>query len=301
MISVHERVVITVVENRNYYTFRRGTPKPSDGLAALRRIIASEYQRLEANGLFQWHFGKDCVDNGYMSGESAGTDPNTYVEWELGSNLWPFETSIPRLDEEWLFTVIEFLHDHAAAPTSYTPHTWGDCGIHVHSADEELGRITFRDSVNRYLSRYNGGFILQDNGEIWRSLPSGLADIQPSQTGESSIDERVQHAIATFRHRSATVDQKRDAVKNLADILEYLRENDMTGLPSKDEDRLFEIANQFAIRHFNSKQRTDYDSGVWLDWIFFAFLNAIALATALVARSSFSTDEGIPAGDLPFE
>ena len=301
MISVHERVVITVVENRNYYTFRRGAPKPSEGLDALRRIIASEYRRLGIDGLFQWHLGKHCVDDGYIPGVSTGTDPSAYVEWTLGPNLWPFEDSIPRLDEEWLFTVIEFLHDHAAAPTSSRYHSWGECGIHVYSADEELGRVTFQDGVNRYLARYNGGFVLQDNGEIWRSLPSGLADIQPSQTGESSIDERVQHAIATFRHRSATVDQKRDAVKNLADILENLREDGRIGVPNKEEARLFEIANQYGIRHFNSTQKTDYDPDVWLDWIFFSFLNAIALSTAVIADTSLSTDERYPAGDLPFE
>lgn len=287
--------------NRDYYTFRRGTPKPSEGLDALRRIIASDYQRLEVDGLFQWHLGKDCVDNGYMPGESAGTDPDAYVEWTLGPNLWPLEESIPRLDEEWLFTVIEFLYDHSAAPTSSTHHSWGNCGIHVYAANEEIGRGEFQDSVNRYLIRYGSGFVLQDNGEIWRSLPSGLVDIQPVQTGESSIDDRVQHAIATFRHRSAAVGQKRDAIKNLADILEILREDDKIGVPSREEARLFEIANQYGIRHFNSTQKTDYDLGVWLDWIFFSFLNAIALSTALIARSYSSSDEGNPAGDLPFD
>lgn len=293
--------VITVVDSRDYYTFRRGTPRPSEGLDALRRIIASEYQRLDADGLFQLHLGKECVDDGYLSGDSAGTDPGAYVEWALGPHLWPFENSIPQLDEEWLFTVIEFLHDHAAAPTSSKYHSWGDCGLHVQSANEELGRIQFRDSVNRYLDRYDSGFMLRENGEIWRSLPFGLDDMTASQTGEPSIDDRVQHAIESYRRRSATVDQRRDAIKNLADVLEFLREDDRIGVPSKDEARLFQIANQYGIRHHNSTQKTDYDSQVWLDWIFFSFLNAITLATALIARGSSSVNQGITFGDSPFE
>jgi len=293
--------VVTVANNWDYYTFRRGTPRPSEGLDALKRIIASEYQRLDAEGLFQWHFGKECVDRGYLTGASAGADPATYVKWELGHNLWPFEGSIPRLDEEWLFTVIEFLHKHAAAPTKSWHHSWDNCGLHVQYADEKSGRRQFRDSVNRYLKRYNAGFSLQENGEIWRSLPSGLEDMSPVQTGEESIDDRVQHAIQSYRRRSATVAQKRDAIKNLADVLEFLREGDRMGVPSREEARLFEIANQYGIRHHNSTQSTDYDPGVWLDWIFFSFLNAITLSTALIARLSSSVDEESAYGDLPFE
>ena len=44
---------------------------------------------------------------------------------------------------------------------------------------------------------------------------------------------------------------------------------------SSDENRLFEIANQFGIRHHNPEQKTDFDKNIWLEWIFFSYLNSI--------------------------
>lgn len=287
---------------REYYTFRLGTPKPTEGLDELRHFVAFEYRRLEREGLFAWHLGKDCVDDGRLEGISAGVDPAAYVRLHLARELWPFEDSIPGLDEEWLFTVIEFLHDHCAAPTNSRWHAWDNCGYHVCDADEDAGRKTFRDRLNRYLGGYAGGFVLSEAGEIWSSMPSGVVEVQPVLTGEPSVDQRVRHAIATYRNRSATTEQKRDAVNSLAGILELQRGDKRLRLPTKDEGRLFEIANQFAIRHMNSSQRDKYDAGIWLDWIFVSFLNAIALSNALVAReTSLFNDDTVRAGDLPFE
>ena len=261
----------------------------------------AEYSRLEQDGLFQWHFGKDCVDEGYIPGRSAGTDPGAYVKLNLGRDLWPFEEKLPELDEEWVFTIIEFLYDHAAKPTRVWHHNFAGCGMHVNEVDEPLGHRALRDSANRYLPRYGSGFELQENGEIWQRAPSGLEFLAPIATGEPSIDDKVQHAIATFRNRTATDQQKRDSINNLADILEFLRASDGTKIPSEEESRLFEIANNFGVRHHNPSQKVDYDPEVWLDWMFYTFLNAVALATAHLARDSgASTEAQEGEDDLPF-
>lgn len=288
-------------EHRDYYAFRRGAQRPSESIENLRRILAAEYRRLEHMGYFQRHFGKDCVDSGNLPGESCGSDPAAYVQWALGRDLWPFEESIVGLDEDWIFTVLEFLHDHVAKPVRTRPHDWDDCGLHVLSSDEEGGRVDFRNSMNRYLPRYKDGYELQDDGEIWRAAPTGLDTLMPADTGNEAIDSRVRHAIATFRHRNASDEQKRDAIRNLADVLEYLREEGKTGLPTKDEDRLFEIANQYAIRHHNPRQRTSYDAGIWLDWMFYAFLNGVALAGKLSTRQSLDASDTHTVEHLPFE
>lgn len=290
-----------MAEHRDYYAFRRGAERPNEGIENLRRILIAEFRRLEHEGYFQHHLGKYCPDEDYIPGASSGSDPAAHVQWELGRDLWPFEESLSWLDEDWVFTVLEFLHDRSAKPIRTRYHDWDNCGLHVLSSDESEGRFEFRECMNQYLSRYEDGYQIQENGEIWRAVPSGLESLVPERTELPQIDDRVQHAIATFRHRSASNEQKRDAVKNLADVLEYLREEAGTGLPNKDEARLFEIANQYAIRHHNPSQKTDYDSGVWLDWIFFAFLNAIALATAIIARKSTASTFESSVGELPFD
>jgi hypothetical protein len=43
----------------------------------------------------------------------------------------------------------------------------------------------------------------------------------------------------------------------------------------KDEGELFHLANGFAIRHNNRKQRGDYDRPVWLAWSFYVYLATI--------------------------
>ena len=47
------------------------------------------------------------------------------------------------------------------------------------------------------------------------------------------------------------------------------------GLLRKDEAALFEIANKFALRHYNREQKNDYDKPIWLDWAFHVFLSTI--------------------------
>ena len=287
-----------MVQPRDYYRHRRGGQRPTQNLDGLKAILVAELSGLEADGLFQWHLGKDCVDAGYIPGQSARADPRAYVHFLLGRDIWPFDESLPTLEEDWVFTVLEFLHDHAAMPTEFSHHTWADCGIHVESADEASGHEEFRLVINRYLARYGSGYELQPSGEIWHLTPSGLEDRSPEETGDKSIDDKVQHAMSTFRRHNATDEQKRDAIKNLADVLELLRSAADTGLPSKDEDRLFEIANQYGIRHHNTRQKTEYESRIWLDWIFYAFLNAVALTTAIRNREAVRKLE--PSDDLPF-
>jgi hypothetical protein len=44
---------------------------------------------------------------------------------------------------------------------------------------------------------------------------------------------------------------------------------------SKDEGDLFNIANNFGIRHLNEKQKTSYDENIWLSWMFYFYLSTI--------------------------
>ena len=46
-------------------------------------------------------------------------------------------------------------------------------------------------------------------------------------------------------------------------------------LTSNDEKDLFNIANSFGIRHCNDKQKTDYDSALWLSWMFYYYLATV--------------------------
>jgi hypothetical protein len=47
---------------------------------------------------------------------------------------------------------------------------------------------------------------------------------------------------------------------------------------------LFNIANNFGIRHYNEKQKTNYDQEVWLDWIFYYYLATINTIIRLIKK-----------------
>jgi hypothetical protein len=64
-------------------------------------------------------------------------------------------------------------------------------------------------------------------------------------------------------------------VRDLADVLEALRDDIKNSMLSKDEKELFHIANGFAIRHQNRQQRGDYDRLTWLRWAFYVYLATI--------------------------
>ena len=72
-----------------------------------------------------------------------------------------------------------------------------------------------------------------------------------------------------------SIDDRRQAVRDLADVLEYLRPKMKHAITDKDEGDLFNIANNFGIRHHNVKQKTGYDAAIWLSWMFYFYLATI--------------------------
>ena len=50
-----------------------------------------------------------------------------------------------------------------------------------------------------------------------------------------------------------------------------------------DKSALFDIANNFDLRHRTAKQRTDYDP-VFLEWLFGWYLCTITLVSSLLER-----------------
>ena len=71
-------------------------------------------------------------------------------------------------------------------------------------------------------------------------------------------------------------------------MLEYLRPQLKDVLHSKDEGDLFNIANNFAIRHHNDRQRGNYDPNIWTSWMFYFYLATIHAAQRMIQRAAAS-------------
>jgi hypothetical protein len=260
-----------------YYAYRQGQDLPRLSFAEVQRLIGAVLEDCEHNGWFQKKLGKDCVDE--------QRDIGAIVLEKLGRELWPLSGHALGEPEPWLYTIVEFAYDHVSKPIETWFHDNYACGLHVLRSDDEVGRFEFQSRINGILSRSEPAYVLRDDGEIWESTPSGLDALVPPPSTDS-LQARVESAIRSFRRYGSTDDDKRHAIHDLADVLEYLKKSSGTGLPGKDESYLFDIANNFGIRHHNPTQKTDYDSGLWLRWIFYAFLNAVDLALRLKGGNS---------------
>lgn len=262
--------------SRKYYAERKDllTPVPID-FEMLKKAFLLIFERLENEFYLREATGYECVDSGIIRG-TWGSDIEAFLYLQLRMrNVWPIPEKIHNYDEPTLFTVIEFLYDHVSEPQHKFYHEWDNCGWHTSDYDRDKGKERFKKEMNEILKDYDSGFILSDTGEILHISPTGLETVVVVETNDpEKIDNRVHTAIIKYRRYNATLDDKKEAIRVLADILEYLKSQDVK-LPSKDDSDLFNIINNFDIRHHNKLQHSAYDRTIWYDWMFYTFLSSI--------------------------
>lgn len=203
-------------------------------------------------------------------------------------SLWPFPEKFAGLSEHELFDLVEFLHDHVSKPIDGFHHTFAQCGWHYHTFDAKAGQDEYRERVNLLLESYKSGFEISEEGEI-RELPqSGTAPLLAAHlpSSDANVTARLESAIEKFRRYRSTATERRDAIRDLADVLEYLRPQLKAVLAKQDEADLFNIANNFAIRHHNAQQKSDYDTSIWLSWMFYFYLATIHAATRMLQKKA---------------
>jgi len=273
------------MEERTYYSARtaRNALKPKLDLESFARLFGDLYKYLSREGYFHQILGFQCFDGVYQEFKYEpgllGSEEMVMAHIALKlckDGLWPIEEAYVNYSEEDLFDVIEFLYDSVSKPLSWG-YAHSGCA-HYNKFDSPAGKKEFRTRINDILRYYGNGYELADNGEILSFPEHGLEPllIEDAPKSESAtVQAKIDTAIIKFRRRSATSADKRDAVRTLADVFEFLRDDVKRILVSKDEGDLFNIANNFSIRHHNDQQRTDYDEAIWLDWMFYYYLSTL--------------------------
>lgn len=286
-----------------YYGQRAGLDAPQLEYAKMRALIAAKYEALEDGGWFQEWFGYYCVDSHDVPGK-AGSDPNGFLHTKLWiADLWPLRAKVSTLDETALFSVVELLHDCVSKPIEGWHHDFGGCGMHWSTFDGAAGQGRWRDEVNGVLQFYGEGFELSTDGEVQRRGAEGvrelLAQSAPSNAPRGDRD-KVTEAVRAFRHFSATREQRINAVRNLADVLEFYRQQIKTSELKRDEGDLFNIANNFGIRHHNERQKDEYSDG-FIDWLFHVYLASVHLVLRLVHGADEPAPPPLPIVPEPTE
>jgi hypothetical protein len=277
------------MKEKEYYAVRNGHVSSKEVLSFenLKKAFLLIYKQLNNEGYFQKYYGKDCPD-GDVIGKLGEDIPTAIYLKTFLQNLWPINYWISYYDEIQFYTIVEFLHNSCSKPVETDYHRFNDCGIHVISSDDEAGGKEFRQRINPLLKRFKK-IELTENGDILESIEEGFETLInakiPSEDSENIVS-RINAAVIKFRRASSTLDDRRDALRNLADVLEYTRKQ-VERLPmSKDTNELFRIANDFGIRHHNTKQKTDYDTPTWHAWIFYCYLSTIHLCLRLIEKSN---------------
>jgi hypothetical protein len=195
------------------------------------------------------------------------------------------------ITEDHVFDAIEFLYDHISKPGEWVDKT-SETGWNYYdydSYDDEAGRTEFREKANQFLSDYKNGYELTEQGIVLALGTDGLqrilsADIVPYD--EENVDRKVRNAVTKWRNRHLALPEKREAIRELADVFEWLKKTKglVTVLDGKDESALFDLANNFAIRHHNPNQKANYDPVIWYPWMFHFYLATYHAAIRMLIR-----------------
>lgn len=227
-----------------------------------------------------------------MDGDFAGTAPDEALSELLGVTVgWPLDPA--EWEEDTFLGLVEVVHDFVARPRERWWHDYGGCGWHYSQFAVAPARMLYRERIDRLL--VEGGIPLrlaadgEDVGRLVHSPADGRESLmEAALKGKGAlgpVPDTVQHAVSLFRRRGATVEDKRSACISLAGILEERRSLVKADLLSKDEGALFQIANQFGIRHRRADQQSDYAVD-YLDWVFWSFLATVELTGRLLSRGA---------------
>ena len=278
------------MNDRRYYSIRTGREPRSLDLVMLLQLFGILYSDFTQKGLFCEAFGYNCVDDGPVPGKLGG-DIDGVIQLRLRkAALWPVEPLLSSYKEDDLFDMVEFLHDIVSKPKRRSWHQF--CGWHYSDFNSTAGRQAFRTEVNQLLRDYRDGYELSDDGEILALGDEHMRPLLEQELPEydpENVGSRVEAAVLKFRHHTPTLEDKQEAVRQLADVLEFLHKKLEGLLPSKEENELFMIANKFGIRHHRADQKTEYDKEIWLDWILYCYLNTIHVSVNLLKRAEESS------------
>jgi hypothetical protein len=278
---------------KQYFSQRHGRgPKAGPlGFDSVRKLVVNVLDDFREREYFQEAFGYTCVDAGLVNG-TVGSDPNAFfLRKIMRENLWPYWEEVctfsdgfnnvyePRWtlwDADTLCDVIEVLHDMVSKPVDGRYHDYANCGWHYDKFDRLAGQADFRREMTDVLRMGDPAYEFDDLGHIVEAAPAEFRQLLeapvPEGTEHDLITRKIDSAVSRFRTRGASIEDRHAAVRDLADVLEALRQDMKVLMLPKDESDLFQIANGFAIRHNNRKQRGDYDRVTWLRWAFYVYL-----------------------------
>ena len=272
---------------RPYYSQRESSSASTSesSLPTIVSQVCSLVREYHDAHYFAETLGFECAGDS----DDSESSPEQELEHRVGKpHLWSVEAEA--WTESDLCDFIEVFHDLAARPTRRWFHGFADCGWHPEAFSQRSGRALYRWRMNQLLDTTTLELRLaetgEDTGRMVRRVPGELGRlIEDTLSEHTPTDDPVAHAIALFRDRDGTRQDRRSAIVAPAGVLEERRKLLKDRLLTKDEQALFEIANQYNIRHRRADQHRDYGPE-YLEWIFYWYLATVQLTDRLLDDST---------------
>lgn len=144
----------------------------------------------------------------------------------------------------------------------------------------------FTKEINRILALFEDGYELTEKGYIRNLQDKGLEKMADEVKSEFDTESNqiIDNARRKFFHYKSDDTDKKSAILELAGILENYKRSDKLKFNSKDESELFNLLNNFNLRHNNPNQKGNYDKEIYYTWIFHNLLSAINACFKIIER-----------------
>lgn len=275
-----------------YWSARQTVPVPATQLRddEVRQQFVQLLRELDQSGYLDPVAGPDCCD--VATDRAAAGSAALEKSWGRPA-VWPMADDggqwVAGLTNDEFLDLIEIFYDLVQRPRK---SHWHDYCQEWDYSDHDIraGRRVYLWRVNALLGQSSqqlrlaqegedAGLLVRSTGDEREQLPQTVAEA----TTEPTERARIEHANAQHRVRNPTRETRREAVRNLADVLEQRRDKVAELLGTKDENDLFLIINRFDIRHMNTKQQADFGDE-FLDYWYWTLLATLNLINQLEAR-----------------
>lgn len=277
---------------RRRYWIERNREQSTDGLELSLVEVREQWLQIvndfDASGYLDQVVPSACADG--ANDRERNLEMADRLSDRAGIQIdWPIVMPEHGIPDELFFTLVEVLHDCVARPRSRSYHEYGD-DWHYFDFAIETGQALYRWRVNQLLARTTLDLRLADEGDdiglLIHATDASRTELISRILLPATViaTDPVARAVSKFRSRNSNRLDKKEACRDLAHELEPIRAQIKVDLLSADEGMLFQIANQFAIRHNRADQHDDYADD-YLDWLFWTYLATIELMRRLAART----------------
>ena len=257
---------------KKYYAERNGllTKSLKLSIGDIRDMFYSTYLYFYRKGAFNVAYAgvweKIGGINKQIVSPTMAPSPDVYFAIRMQEkDVWPIDDEYSTYSENTLFSVMEIIYDHIGVYNS-----------EINKIDRADLQVEYAEHINNLLKFYSEGYYLEPTHGFIMKMPNIALKEQLEGKCEHIPDdvlERMRSATQSFYRFDSDMETKKKAICTLADILENIREplketlNQEYQINKNDHDKvIFDVVNNFNIRHDKANQLKGYSRDIWYDW-----------------------------------